>query len=122
MNNRKLILCTASLVLCVALGAAYWSNTNSKPQYVQDAIDTVSSRMSFSLGMSDCDVNQEQASEWKMVCTPVSGAAALVFSVMPPNKAPYDVPTPFYLVAENAAAKKSSGEDLLGYMNINTGS
>ncbi|QLK63840.1 hypothetical protein GE278_23880 (plasmid) [Enterobacteriaceae bacterium Kacie_13] len=122
MNTRKVILCIASLIFCAAMGVAYWSNTDSKPQYIQAAIDTVSSRMSYNLGMSHCNVSQEQASEWKMVCIPVSGAAALVFSVLPSDKAPYDVPTPFYLVAKNAAAKKSSGEDLLSYMKINIGS
>lgn len=122
MDARKVFFYSALLVVCVGFGVAYLSVGNSGPRYVQEAVSVVSSKLSYSVGENSCHAKLEKDSVWKMVCTPANGSPSLDFSVMSSDKAPYDVPTSFYLVAENASAKKSSAEDLLSYMMININS
>lgn len=93
----------------------------SYPDYIQDAKNSVSSKMSYSFGLSECKASQHSVNEWMLNCTLTSrGKLALEFYVLSSNKAPYEVPTSFYLVASNDAARKSATEGLLSYLMINT--
>lgn len=119
MNIRKIILCTAPLLLVA--GIAYGSlGMESRPDYVSDAVASVSSKMSNSYGMSKCKASPGNENSWSMICMTEDEKKVLNFSVMSSEKAPYDVPTSYYLVANNNEAKKASGEGLLSLLMINT--
>lgn len=120
MNIRKIILCTAPLLLVA--GIAYGSlGRDGSPDYVRDAVSAVSSKMSYSYGISKCKATSPvNENSWSMVCLTGDEKKVLNFSVMSSEKAPYDVPTSYYLVANNKEAKKASGEGLLSFLMINT--
>ncbi len=118
MKVRKMILCAAPLLLLA--GIAYGNfNSGSEPDYVLNAMSAVSNKMSYSFGISKCKSVQHDEVKWGIVCTSANTPTVLNFSVLPADKAPYDVATSFYLIASNEAAKKSSREGLLSLLMIN---
>lgn len=119
MKISKMFLCAAPLLLVA--GIAYGNFIGgSEPDYVLDAMSAVSNKMSYSFGISKCKSVQHDEVKWDIACSSAYTPTALNFSVQPAEKAPYDVATPFYLVARNEAARKASGEGLLSFLMINT--
>lgn len=94
--------------------------SDSIPTFVQEAKASVSSKMSYSYGLSTCKVAQKDTTRWDMTCSSSATPSALSFIIQSADKAPYDVATSFYLIANNAPAKQASGEGLLSYLMINT--
>lgn len=110
-----------ALPLLLVAGFAYSSlSGGSEPDYVVDAVKAVSNKMSYNYGPSKCKASQRDVGAWSISCDSRHTPAALAFSVLPSEKAPYEVATSFYLVAENEVTKKSSNEGLLSYLMINT--
>ncbi|AEX51732.1 hypothetical protein [Rahnella aquatilis] len=119
MKVWKMVLCAAPILLVA--GIAYGNfNGGSEPDYVLNAMNEVSNKMSTEYGITKCKSVQHEGVRWSIACSSANTPTALNFTVQPANTAPYDVATPFYLVAKNAAAKKASGEGLLRFMDINT--
>ena len=117
MKIRKIFLYVLPLLLVG--GVAYGNfNGGSEPAFVLDAMMAVSNKMSYDHGPAKCKSVQSDVEKWSISCTSSITPVALVFSVLPPEKAPHDVATPFYLIADNDVAKKSSQEGLLSFMMI----
>ncbi|MGC6386585.1 hypothetical protein ACMV8I_02825 [Ewingella sp. S1.OA.A_B6] len=118
MKIRNIYLYAVPLLLVAGIAYGNFSG-GGEPDYVQNAMGSVSSKMAYSYGMSKCKATQHDVNGWNIICSPNRSTAALNFSVLPADKAPYDVPTSFYLVAENDAARKGALEGLLSYLMIN---
>lgn len=118
MKVRKMILCAAPLLLVAGIAYGNFSG-GAEPAYVLDAMSAVSNKMSYSYGITRCKANQDRLEQWEISCSSVNTPTALSFSVLPSDKALSDVATPFYLIAKNEAAKKSSNEGLLSLLMIN---
>lgn len=117
MKIRKIFLYAVPLLLVA--GIAYGNFIGgSEPSYVLDAMDSVSNKMSYDHGPAKCKSLQGDVEKWSISCSSSTTPVALVFTVLPPEKAPYDVATPFYLIADNDVAKKSSREGLLSLLMI----
>ncbi|MFU2318245.1 hypothetical protein [Rahnella sp. PCH160] len=107
--------------LLLVAGIAYGNfKGGSVPDYVLDAQTAVSNKMSNSYGITKCKAKEQEVNKWDMSCVSENTPEVLIFSVQSSKEAPYDVPTSFYLVAGNDAAKKASGESLLSYLMVNT--
>lgn len=121
MRVRNGVLYALPLLLVGSIAfASYTSGSN--PAFVEEAVNTVSSKMSYSFGLSTCKAIQKSAAQWDLTCTSATTPSALTFTIQSADKAPYDVATPYYLTASNEPAKKASGEGLLRYLMINNGS
>lgn len=119
MKIRTIFLYAVPLLLVA--GIAYGNFHDSKtPDYVRDAMDSVSNKMSYNYGITKCKANQHDVDQWNISCSSVNTPNALTFTVQVPEKAPYFISTSFYLIAANDAAKKSADEGLLSYLLINT--
>ena len=112
------------LILLFAVTYIIYSNYEY-PNYVRDAINSVSSKMSNSYGITECDASEDKESRWHLDCRPESGTDNLKFIVYSYKISPYKVPGSFYLVADNDAAKNGAklnfDEGILRYLMINTG-
>lgn len=119
MKIRTIFLYAVPLLLVA--GIAYGSFHDGKtPDYVLDAMSSVSNKMSYNYGITSCKANQQDVDQWAISCSSVNTPNALTFTVQPSEKAPYDISTRFYLIADNDAAKKSANEGLMGFLMINT--
>lgn len=119
MKIRTIFLYAVPLLFVA--GIAYGNLQNSKtPGYVLDAMSSVSNKMSYSFGITNCKANQHDVGQWDISCRSVNTPTPLTFTVQPSEKAPYLISTSFYLIAANDAAKKSADEGLLSYLLINT--
>ncbi|MFS7244486.1 hypothetical protein AB6880_02080 [Rahnella inusitata] len=117
MKIRNIFLYAVPLLLVA--GIAYGNFIGgSEPSYVLDAMDSVSNKMSYDHGLTKCKSVQSDNGKWSISCRSSNTPVALIFSVLPPEKAPHDVATPFYLIADNDVAKKSSREGLLSFLMI----
>jgi hypothetical protein len=74
--------------------------------------------MSYSFGISKCLPTAVKDGSWQIQCSSQKGSDPLQFVVYPAEKAPYDVATSFYLVADNDLARKNANEGLLSYLMI----
>lgn len=121
MKLKSAIIYTSSLITVMAMGAFLYFYHNP-PSYIRDAVAGVSSKMSYSYGLSECVADMKN-NDWELICSPESEAASLEFIVKPQSSAPYEVSTSFYLIAKNAAARdaasKGANESLLAYLKIN---
>lgn len=114
-------ICLYAVPLLLVAGIAYGNfNGGSEPGYVKDAMSAVSNKMSYTYGVTRCKASQGTPGQWSMSCSSANTPIALSFTVLPSDKALSDVATPFYLIASNEVAKKSSGEGLLSFLMINT--
>lgn len=118
---RNGVLYALPLLLIGGIAFAKYNSSNN-PVYVQEAMSTVSNKMSYSFGPTTCTSLPSGASQWKMTCGSASTPSALTFTIQSADKAPYDVATSFYLTASNEPAKQASGEGLLSYLMINNSS
>lgn len=117
MKKRKIFFYVVPLLLVA--GIAYGSlRGGDQPDFVAYAINAVSNKMSYDYGPTKCKSAQSEVGKWSISCSSSNTPVALVFTVLPPDKAPHDVATPFYLIANNDVAKKSSQEGLLSIMMI----
>lgn len=119
MNKKRISLFGVSLLLVATLAYGQYGSS-SYPEYVKDAQSAVSSKMSYSFGANECKVSEVKIDEWNLDCTAQNGKSTLQFSVYPSGKAPYDVPTSFYLIAKNDEARNGAKVGLLSYLMINT--
>lgn len=119
MNKKRISLCGVSLLLVATVAYGQYGSS-SYPDYVKEAKSVVSSKMSYSYGANECKVSEVKIDEWNLNCMAKNGKAPLEFSVYPSSKAPYDVPTSFYVVAKNDEARTGSKGGLLSYLMINT--
>lgn len=112
-------ICLYTVPLLLVAGIAYGNfKGGSEPTYVTEAMSAVSNKMSYDYGIATCKANQYQVEKWKISCMSANTPTALSYSVLPAEKAPYSVPTPFYLIADNDVARKAAGEGLLSFMMI----
>ena len=117
MKNRKIIFFIVPLLLVV--GIAYASlKGGDEPDFVAYAMNAVSNKMSYDHSLTKCKSVQSDVGKWSISCSSSITPVALVFTVLPPEKAPHDVATPFYLIADNDVARKSSQEGLLSFLMI----
>ncbi|RJT38863.1 hypothetical protein, partial [Rahnella woolbedingensis] len=107
------------LVAGIAYGNYSGENT---PDFVNEAVATVSNKMSYSFGTSTCKIIKNEEKKWHMACNSPLVSEPLLFTVQAAEKSPYDISTSFYLTAENTAAKKASDEGLMSYLMINKNS
>ncbi len=119
MNKKRISLFGVSLLLVATLAYGQYGSS-ADPEYVTDAKSAVSSKMSYSYGANECKASEVKIDEWNLDCMPQNGQSPLRFSVYPASKAPYDVPTSFYLVAKNDEARNGAKVGLLTYLMINT--
>ena len=117
MKNGKMFFYVVTLLLVA--GIAYGSlRGGDEPDFVAYAMDSVSNKMSYDHGLTKCKSVQSDIGKWSISCSSSNTPVALIFSVLPPEKAPHDVATPFYLIADNDVARKSSQEGLLSFLMI----
>lgn len=117
MKNRKVFFYVVPLLLVA--GIAFGSlRGGAEPDFVASAMDTVSNKMSYDYGLTKCKSVQSDVEKWSISCRSSNTPVALIFSVLPPDKAPHDVASPFYLIADNDVARKSSQEGLLSFLMI----
>ncbi len=118
---RVVFLYTLPLLLVAGIAYGSYSGGNP-PDFVNEAVATVSNKMSYSFGASNCKVIKNENTQWDMACSSPLTSEPLIFTVQAAEKSPYDVSTSFYLTAKNTAAKKASDEGLMRYLMINKNS
>ncbi|MFS7304925.1 hypothetical protein [Rahnella inusitata] len=117
MKKGKVFFYVVPLLLVA--GIAYGSmRGGDEPDFVASAMNAVSNKMSYDYGLTKCKSVQSDVEKWSISCSSINTPVALIFSVLPPDKAPHEVATPFYLIADNDVAKKSSEEGLLSLLMI----
>lgn len=121
MRIRIIILYTLPLFLVAGIAYGNYSGENT-PDFVNEAVATVSNKMSYSFGTSTCKIIKNEEKKWHMACNSPLVSEPLLFTVQAAEKSPYDISTSFYLTAENTAAKKASDEGLMSYLMINKNS
>jgi hypothetical protein len=94
----KLVLFVVPTLLVAGIAYGNFSG-GSEPDYVLEAMNEVSNKMSASYGITNCKSIRHDEAQWDMVCSSANTPIALNFTVQPANKAPYEVMTPFYLIA-----------------------
>ena len=103
--------------LLFVVGIAYGNfSGGGEPSYVSTAMDSVSNKLSYDYGRTHCKANQHEVDNWTISCSTSTVPTTLIFSVLPAEKAPYNIVTPYYLIADNDAAKKASTEGLLSFL------
>ncbi|MES4613480.1 MAG: hypothetical protein ACTH8P_10895 [Ewingella sp.] len=117
MKIKPLFLCVIPLALVASFAYGNYGSAKT-PIYVKDAVASVSSKMSYSFGMSKCLPAAEKDGSWQIQCSPIKGGEPLQFVVYPAEKSPYDVATSFYLIANNDMARKNADRGLLSYLMI----
>jgi hypothetical protein len=114
-------MCLYAVPLLLVAGIAYSNfNGGSEPDYLTEAMSAVSNKMSYNYGITRCTPEQHEVNKWTISCSSANTPTPFIFSVFPPEKAPYDVATSFYLIADNDVAKKYSNEGMLSFLMINT--
>lgn len=95
------------------------------PSYVSDAIEKVSSTISYNYGPSQCDASKKSTDLWYLECKPDNGESDTLEFIVRPEKVTYKDPQSFYLVANNKEAKiaasKDINESLLSYLMADAG-
>jgi hypothetical protein len=118
LKIRNVVLYTLPLFLVAGIAYGNYRGENV-PDFVNEAVATVSNKMSYSFGASTCKIIKNNEAQWDMACSSPLTSEPLIFTVQAAEKSPYDVSTSFYLTAENTAAKKASDEGLMRYLMIN---
>jgi len=120
-KRKPLILGAILFLVAVSTVYGYYGKSNS-PIYVQAAEAALTSKISYSFGESRCQSVNHPGDLWEIICSPINGNPVLKFSVFPAKQSPYDVPTSFYLVADNQAARECAHDGLLDLLMIDTSS
>lgn len=114
--NRNIV--TASAILSIAFTGGFIGYTQSKPDYVQDAITRLSSYLSNYYGPTKCSGNDIHNNKWQVRCTVENKGKSFEFTVMPAEMAPYSVARSFYLKANEANAEQAAQLGLMRYLQI----
>lgn len=95
------------------------------PSYVSDAIETLSSKMSYNYGPSQCDASKKSIDLWYLECKPENNESKTLEFIVRPEKGTDKDPQSFYLQSNNKAAKiavsKGANESLLSYLIADAG-
>ncbi|QMV51199.1 hypothetical protein [Ewingella americana] len=72
MKIKPLFLCVIPLALVASFAYGNYGSAKT-PIYVKDAVASVSSKMSYSFGMSKCLPAAEKDGSWQIQCSPAKG-------------------------------------------------